>query len=379
MATRRNRTAERARAAAITSVGVLAGGGDAPGMNAVIRAVVRTALGLGWKVHGIRNGFEGLLSPDGVQPLEVESIRGILPQGGSILGASGRANPFELPETERGKTGTRDASERVLARVRELGLDALVVLGGQRTFRIAHRLAEKGLPLVGVPKTISNDVEETVITFGFDTAVATATDALDRLHTTAKSHERVMVVEVTGRETGWIALHAGIAGGADAILIPEVPFDLETICRKVDARYRERRNFAIIVAAEGATPKSGKLLSVGPPEAGRDLRLGGIGAWLAEQLERRTGREARSLALGHLLRGGSPTTFDRLLGTRLGAAAVRLLAAGVLGHMVALRPPQVVSVPLARAAESLRRVPLDGDTVLSARALGISFGDEGVH
>jgi 6-phosphofructokinase 1 len=270
-----------------------------------------------------------------------------------------------------------DRSDDVMRNFRALGLDALIAIGGDGTLGIAERFRRKGMPIVGVPKTIDNDIPATVVTFGFDTAVSTATDALDKLHTTAESHKRVMVVELMGRYTGWIALHAGVSGGADVILIPEIPFDLEKVCESIQVRERAGREFSIVVAAEGAIAREGRRIVRGPREAGREQRLGGVGEWLALEITRRTGKETRELVLGHLQRGGQPTTFDRLLGTRFGAAAMRMVAEGRFGAMVALDPPKVLAVPLARAVGHgrMKKVPLDSDILQSARDMGIGFGD----
>jgi 6-phosphofructokinase 1 len=361
----------------IRRIGVSTGGGDAPGLNAVIRAAVKTALNLGWEVVGIRRGFDGLFLPRMAMPLTARAVAGILHMGGTILGTTNRGNPFEYRTRVGKQTVVKDVSGTVLRRVHELGLDAIVVIGGDGTLQIAKRLYDMGVPVVGVPKTIDNDMPGTVITFGYDTAVSTATEALDKLHSTAESHRRTMVVEVMGRYAGWIALNAGVAGGADIILIPEIPFDLDVVCRKVEERYRRKRNFAIVVVAEGAKPTDGQMFTKAHGDTGRqEVLLGGVGQFVADEINKRTGRETRSLVLGHLQRGGQPTTFDRLLGTRFGAAAIRLIAEGGFGRMVCLRPPNIESVPLAEVAVGKPRlVPLDSDTILSARAMGISFGD----
>jgi 6-phosphofructokinase 1 len=361
----------------VNRIAVNTGGGDAPGLNAVIRAVVRAAEPLGWKVFGIEKGYAGVVSGKGVRPLTRASVRGILNQGGSILGTNNRGNPFQYPITVRGRTIVRDVTDKVIRRMRHRGIDALVAIGGDGSLSIAARLWEKGFPVVGVPKTIDNDLVGTVVTFGFDTAVCTATDALDKLHSTAESHERVMVVEVMGRNAGWIALNAGVAGGADVILIPEIPFTLNAVCRAVRARYRSGRRFCIVVAAEGAAPKGGKRYIKAPKTAGREhARLGGIAEALARDIQKRTRRECRSIVLGHLLRGGSPTTFDRLLCTRFGAAAVRFIHEGRFGQVVALDPPDIVPFPLKEVAGRQKTVPVNGDVVQAARAMGIAFGDE---
>jgi 6-phosphofructokinase 1 len=349
-------------------LGILTGGGDCAGLNAVIRAVFRTAHNLGWEVLGIEESFGGLLQTRKTRLLKPKDVRGILHTGGTILGASNRGNPLRFPvKTSDGLT-YRDRSDEVLENFRALGLDGLVVVGGDGTLSIALALSRKGLPVVGVPKTIDNDLMGTAITFGFDTAVSVATEALDRLHTTASSHRRVMVLEVMGRNVGWIALHAGVAGGADVILIPEIPFDIEAVVEKIRERNRLGRNFSIVVVAEGATPVGGMKVFREKAGKGYEGRLGGIGEQVAEQVDRRTKQECRSLVLGHLQRGGQPTNFDRLLGTRFGSAAVRLARDGGWGRMVALAPP-------TKAVGRLKRVPKSSDIVRAARDLGISFGE----
>ncbi len=356
-------------------IGILTGGGDCPGLNAVIRAAVKTALNAGCEIYGIREGFAGLLAPKtSVHPLRPEDVKGILNIGGTILGTTNRGNPFAFPVRQGKKWVEKDRSDEALANFKKLGLDALIAIGGDGSLGIAKRFFEKGLPVIGVPKTIDNDIAATVITFGFDTAVSTATDAIDKLHSTAESHKRVMVVEVMGRYAGWIALHSGVAGGADVILIPEIPFRLEHVAAKIQARYAAGREFAIVVAAEGAAPE-GEALRTRGKKVGQEVRLGGIGQFLSTEIERLTGRESRSLVLGHLQRGGQPTTFDRLLATRFGSAAVRLAREGFFGQMVALDPPHIKSVPLHEALGQMNRVPLTSDVIRAARDMGISFGD----
>lgn len=348
------------------------GGGDAPGLNAVIRAAVLAAVHRGWECFGIRRGFASLLGGEPPIPLGPNEVRGITHLGGTILGTSNRGNPLKWRQQRPdGTWEERDRSEELLDSFRTYRFDALIAIGGDGTLGIAHALCKKGLPVVGVPKTIDNDVQGTVATFGFDTAVATATDAIDKVHSTAESHERVMVVEVMGRHAGFIALNAGIAGSADVILIPEIPFDIDKVCDKIRRREAEGRHFSIVVAAEGATPKGGTVSLIDPEHA----RLGGIADKVAHSIEKMTGKETRSLVLGHLQRGGSPTTFDRLLALRFGAAAVRLVAERKFGMMVALQPPRIVPVPIAEAITTPRRVPLDSDTIATARDLGTSFGD----
>ncbi len=353
-------------------IAISTGGGDAPGLNAVIRGAVLAAVHRGWECVGIRRGYSGLLGEDRVVPLDATAVRGITHLGGTILGTTNRGDPFRWPEQcPDGTWAQRDRSDELVAAFRALGLDALIAVGGDGSLRIARRLQDKGIPVVGVPKTIDNDVGGTVSTFGFDTAVQTATDAIDKLHSTAESHERVMVVEVMGRHAGWIALHSGIAGSADVILIPEIPFDLDKVCVKIRAREAEGRHFSIVVVAEGAAPKGGTVSLVDPVHE----RLGGMGDKVASSIQEMTGKETRALVLGHLQRGGSPTTFDRLLGLRFGAAAVRTIAEGQFGRMVALRPPSIAAIPIDEALAKPKRVPLDSDTIATARDLGISLGD----
>jgi len=348
------------------------GGGDAPGLNAVIRAAVLTAVHRGWECLGVRRGFGSLLGESELMPLGPNEVRGITHLGGTILGTSSRGNPLKW-RTQRpdGSWEERDRTQELFDSFRANRLDALIAIGGEGTLGIAFDLWKKGLPIVGVPKTIDNDVGGTVATFGFDTAVATATDAIDKLHSTAESHERVMVVEVMGRNAGFIALNAGVAGSADVILIPEIPFDLNKVCDKIRRREAEGRHFSIVVVAEGAVPKGGSVSLIDPAHE----RLGGIADKVAHSIEQMTGKETRSLVLGHLQRGGGPTTFDRVLALRFGAAAVRLVAEGKFGMMVALQPPRIVPVPIAEAIATPRRVPLDSDTITTARDLGTSFGD----
>jgi phosphofructokinase-like protein len=353
-------------------IAISTGGGDAPGLNAVIRGVVLAAVNRGWACVGIRRGFDGLLGDDQVIPLGPAEVRGITHLGGTILGTTNRGDPFKWrSQRPDGTWVERDRSDELVAAFRARGLDALIAIGGDGSLNIALRLMAKGIPVVGVPKTIDNDVGGTLATFGFDTAVATATDAIDRLHSTAESHERVMVVEVMGRHAGFIALHAGIAGSADVILIPEIPFDIAKVCDKIRRREAEGRHFSIVVVAEGAAPKGGSVSLIDPEHQ----RLGGIADKVAHSIEQMTAKETRSLVLGHLQRGGSPTTFDRLLGLRFGAAAVRLIAERKFGYMVALQPPTIAAVPLKEALAAPKRVPLDSDTIATARDIGISLGD----
>ncbi len=353
------------------------GGGDAPGLNAVIYAVVHACYRRGWEVYGSRSGYKGLLDMDELVRLEVEDVEGIYSTGGTILGSTNKGDPFSMPvENLAGEFTVVDVSEKILNNFKRMGFDCHIAIGGDGSLEIAHRFAEKGMPVVGVPKTIDNDLEATDRTFGFDTAVSTATEALDKLHSTAKSHDRVMVVEVMGRDSGWIALYSGISGGADALLIPEIPFDMQKVCEKIMDNALHEKNYAIVVVAEGACAAGGKVISKGNGEIGRsEVLLGGIGEWVADEIRTRTGKDTRSLVLGHLQRGGSPTTFDRLLAMRFGAAAVRLVEEGIFGHMVALTSPNMSSVPLEAAVKSRKMVDLNNDKVLTARELGICLGD----
>lgn len=358
-------------------IGVLTGGGDAPGLNAVIRAVVKTAQNdYGCEVLGIRNGYDGFLNPDGLIPLGQDEVRGILPRGGTILGTANRGNPFARKVVRDGVEVVEDTSGEVIAAIHRLGLDALVVIGGDGTLHISQELYDRGVPVVGVPKTIDNDISGTEVTFGFDTALTTATEAIDKLHTTAESHHRVMVLELMGRDAGFIALHSGVAGGADVILIPEIPFDYERVAEKVRRRQQVGRHFSIIAVSEGAKPSDGEqVFRVGGDEV-YVPRLGGIAQKVGEYVEKATGSETRVTVLGHLQRGGTPTPFDRWLATRYGSSAVRLAAAGGFGRMVALRNAQIVDIPLLESVSALKRVDVNGDAVRTARAIGISFGDD---
>jgi ATP-dependent phosphofructokinase / diphosphate-dependent phosphofructokinase len=357
-------------------IGILTGGGDAPGLNAVIRAVVKTAIyEFGCEVFGIRDGYDGFINEKGIISLSVEDVRDILTRGGTILGAANRGNPYARKVIRDGKEMTVDVSDEILKGIERLNLDALLVLGGDGTLRIAHELYEKGAPVIGVPKTIDNDIGGTEATFGFDTAVSIATEALDRLHTTAESHHRVMVLELMGRDSGFIALHAGIAGGSDVILIPEIPFKFESVVAKVRERVELGYLFSIVAVSEGAKPLGGsQVFSRGGDEI-YVPRLGGIGHLVGEYIEKQ-GFETRVTVLGHLQRGGTPTPFDRWLGTRYGAAAVRLAARGGFNRVLALRGGQVVDISLEESIASPKRVDINGDAVITARGMGISFGDE---
>ncbi len=363
-------------ASPIRRIGVLTGGGDCPGLNAVIRAVVKTVVNeYDWEVLGIEDGFEGLIQPGKVRPLTLADVRGILPRGGTILGTTNRANPFHYEVEVDGELKLFDVSDDVVRHAQVLGIDALVVIGGDGSLCIAHELMQKGLKVVGVPKTIDSDLQGTVITFGFDTAVNTAMDALDKLRTTAESHHRAIILEVMGRDAGWIALKAGIASGADVILIPEIPYDLDVVANKIARRNRSGSKFSIVVVAEGAKPVGGEAVYQAEREVGGVRRLGGIGEALAMQLRERCQVEVRVTVLGHLQRGGSPTAFDRLLASRFGTMAVHLVAEGKLGYMVALQDECIVAVPIAEAVAQQKFVPLESDILLTAFGLDICLGN----
>lgn len=369
--------------APIKRIAIMTGGGDAPGLNAVIRAVVLAAGGLGWECHGIRDGFNGLLAPgqclgDPVMLLSPASVHGIAHLGGTILGSTNRGNPMRYPVRRGdGSLAEVDRSDELAVLCRQRGFDALVAIGGDGSMTIAECLHRKGLRVVGVPKTIDNDLDRTLQTFGFDSAVGFATECIDRLHTTADSQHRVLVVEVMGRYAGWIALHAGMAGGAHAILLPEIPFDTATVAGAIHRRDTLGWRHSIVVVAEGALPQGGRREVLETAGVGRAERLGGIGAWVEARLAELSGKECRSVVLGHLLRGGSPSAFDRVVAARFGAAAVRALADGQSGVMVTLDGQAIGAVPLAEVAGRTRRVPVDGDTVRTARELGICLGDGG--
>ena len=356
-------------------IGIVTGGGDCPGLNAVIRAVAKTAAKRGWETLGILGGYDGLLSPQKFITLDYKALDGLLVRGGTILGTANRGQ-FSAKtghgETRQLPKELMDATKRGME---ELGITALVSVGGDGSLTIAQQMHEAGIPIVGVPKTIDNDLAATTITFGFDSAVACATDALDRLHTTAESHNRVMVLEVMGRYAGWIAIYAGLAGGADVILIPEIPFHYESVCAAVMAREKKGKHFTLIVAAEGAKPAGGDYTITNAQELNREARLGGIGAVVAAEIEKRTGKETRAMVLGHLQRGGSPTFMDRVLCTLFGAKAVELITEGRFGRMVCHNGKFVESVPLAEATGRLRTVPLDEGFVHATRSLGICLGD----
>jgi ATP-dependent phosphofructokinase / diphosphate-dependent phosphofructokinase len=357
-------------------IAVLTGGGDAPGLNAVIRAVTKTAINVyGCDVFGILDGYDGFIAPAGVIPLTLASVRGILPRGGTILGTANRGNPFARKVMQGGKEVVIDVSDEIVKAIKDMHLDAVIVIGGDGTLRVGMELCGKGVPVIGVPKTIDNDVGGTEVTFGFDTALMIATEALDRLHTTAEAHHRVMVLELMGRDAGFIALHSGVAGGADVILIPEIPFKYDSIIKKVRDRAEAGSKFSLLAVSEGSKPLGGQEVYARSGDAVYVPRLGGIGQEVGKYIESR-GLEARVTVLGHLQRGGSPTAFDRWLATRYGAAAVRTAERGSFGRMVALRDSKVIDIPLGEALAVPKRVNLQGDAVATARGIGISFGDE---
>ncbi|HEX4684301.1 MAG TPA: ATP-dependent 6-phosphofructokinase [Gemmatimonadaceae bacterium] len=357
-------------------IAISTGGGDAPGLNAVIRAAVLSAINRGWEVLGIKRGFAGLMGEDEVVPLTKDSVRGIAHLGGTILRTTNRGNPFHYPRKQPdGSILEEDRSDELIASAKALGIDAIITIGGDGSLTIGKLLCDKGMRIVGVPKTIDNDVSGTITTFGFDTAVNTALEAIDKLHTTAESHDRVIVMEVMGRDSGFIALHAGVAGTADVILIPEIPYDIQKVCDKIMSRDRAGRHFSIVVVAEGAYPEGGTVSILGESLPGQARRLGGLCEPIAREIQRITGKETRSLVLGHLQRGGMPTGYDRLLATRFGGAAVRAVGEEKWGHMVALQSPHIVMIPIEEALREPKRVDPNHDTVLTARATGISFGD----
>jgi len=363
--------------AGISKIGILTGGGDAPGLNAVIRAATKAAiLDHGWNVVGIKDGFQGLIEPERTVSLTPESVRGLLPRGGTILGTTNRGNPFHYPENRNKNVIFADKSDLVLDRLQALGIDVLIVIGGDGSLSIARDFIQKGAKMIGVPKTIDNDILATDLTFGYSTAIATATEAIDKLHTTAESHHRVMVLEVMGREAGWIALESGISGGADVILIPEIPFRYEAIIRKIAERAEHDIKFSIVVVSEGAFPEGGEPIFQEVPvgKKGTVKRLGGVGERVAAEISRRLSVETRVTVLGHLQRGGAPIPFDRFLATRFGEAAVQLIAEGKFNHMVCLRGRKIDSVPIEKAVGANKLVDPNGQVVKMAEALGICLG-----
>lgn len=357
-------------------IGVLTGGGDCPGLNAVLRAIVKTAHNdYKMEVVGFEDGFKGLVE-NRYQMLTPETVSGILPKGGTILGTTNRDDPFSYLVKQEGKAVRVDMSQQAIDNLNLLRIEALIIIGGDGTLSIAKRFADMGLSVIGVPKTIDNDLPGTEVTFGFHTAVATATAAIDKLHTTAESHHRVMVLEVMGRYAGWIALYAGLAGGADVILIPEIPYDIQKVVAKIEERCQKNKKFSIVVVAEGAYPIGGSMVvKKTVSESPEPIRLGGIGNVVGEELENLTGMETRVTVLGHLQRGGSPTSYDRILATRYGVKAVHSVVVGSFGTMVAYRPPDMVNVDLREATKLIKKVDLDGELVKAARSLGICLGD----
>ena len=358
-------------------IGVLTGGGDCPGLNAVIRAVVKTAAHeYHDEVIGIRDGFSGLIN-NKMHPLDLPRVSGLISRGGTILGSSNRDNPFKYAEYINGNMREMDVSDRVIENIQKNKLDCVIVIGGDGTQSIAHQFAQKGVNVIGIPKTIDNDLGATEVTFGYDTAITTVMDAIDKIQTTAESHHRVMVVEVMGRDAGWIGVSAGIAGGAHIILIPEIPFNVENIAQKIYERKGRGKHFTVIVVAEGAKSAGGdRVIKRIVENSFEKVRLGGIGEFVASEIERITHVEARTTVLGHIQRGGSPSAFDRILATRYGSAAVVFAHEGKFDHMVALRTPDIVAVPLSEALHKMKNVEVDGNHVRTARRIGISFGDE---
>jgi ATP-dependent phosphofructokinase / diphosphate-dependent phosphofructokinase len=358
-------------------IAVNTGGGDAPGLNAVIYAVTMAAAQRGWEVHGIQQGYAGLFDSSKIVPLTPERVAGIMDRGGTILGTTNKGDPFHRPyERPDGIVEFRDDSDKLVTNFNRLGLDVLVALGGDGSLQLAHKLSQKGLQFVGVPKTIDNDLAMTQQTFGFDTAVTTATECIDKLHSTAAAHERVMVVEVMGRYAGWIALHSGAAGDADVILIPEIPYDLDKVCERLMENEIRGKRHGIVVVAEGAKARGGDQITKENVDVGRqEVMLGGVADYVAKEIHKRTGKETRSLVLGHLQRGGSPTTWDRLISLRFGAAAVRFIAEGKRNVMVAWQPPEMKAIPVTEVIGRTKLVPTDSDTVQTCRDLGICFGE----
>ena len=355
-------------------IAVNTGGGDAPGLNAVIRGVVLAAYRKGWDVYGIKYGYKGLVDTKQITHLTPESVWDITNIGGTILGSAIKDDPFRYPVKGHDENFiSTDISDTVVSNFKALGFDALIAIGGDGSLSIANKFLKKGVPVIGIPKTIDNDISSTDVTFGFDTAVNTATEAIDKLHTTARSHDRVMVVEVMGRYVGWIALYSGISGSADVILIPEIPFDINKVCNKIRQLELIGQNYAIVVVAEGAKPVGGEVTVIEKNPG--EVRLGGIGKKVADEIEEKTGKETRSIVLGHLQRGGAPTTFDRLLCLRFGTAAIRFVEAGKFGSMVALRSAEICAVPIEEAIGQMKTILLDSDIIQTARSLGISFGD----
>jgi len=356
-------------------IAINTGGGDAPGLNAAIRAATLAALRRGWEVYGIENGYGSIYTDEPFVKLTEKSVRGITLMGGTILGTANKGNPFEMPyKKEDGTWDTKDVSDHLMQTFDDYGIDALVAIGGDGSMRIANKLVNKGLNIVGVPKTIDNDIWGCDVTLGFDTARSIATEAIDRITTTAESHQRLMVVEVMGRYAGWIALLSGLASTADVILMPEIPFTYDSIIEKIEERKSKGKHYTMIVVAEGATPKGGELVTKGKT-LGQEVQLGGIAQQVAAELTERTGQESRSVVLGHLQRGGSPTTYDRLISLRFGAAAIRCVQEKDFNKLVVLQDNKLTSIPINEVANKMKSVPLDSDTVQTARDIGICLGD----
>lgn len=356
------------------NVAINTGGGDAPGLNAAIRAATLAGLKRGWNIYGIKNGYGSLFTDEPFIPLDAASVRGITLQGGTILGTVNRGNPFEMSfKNDDGIESIQDHSDKVMQVFDEYNMDALIAIGGDGSMRIAGKLVQKGLKIVGIPKTIDNDIYGCDVSLGFDTAVTTATEAIDKLTTTAESHHRLMTVEVMGRNAGWIALHSGLSASADVILIPEISFDYLSIVQKIEERERKGRNYTIIVVAEGAKQKNGNVVTT--KKSGDQIKLGGIADKVGKELNKRTGKESRSLVLGHLQRGGSPTTYDRLISLRFGAAAIRCIQAGDFNKLVTINNDGLFSVPITDIAGKTKQVPLNSDTLQTARDIGICMGD----
>lgn len=356
-------------------IAINTGGGDAPGLNAAIRAATMAALRRGWEVVGICNGYGSLFTETPFVKLTAESVRGITMQGGTILRTANRGNPFEMPyQRSDGSWDVEDRSDHVVEVFRKHGIDVLIAIGGDGSMAIADKLSKKGVKVVGIPKTIDNDIPSCDTTLGFDTAVSTATEAIDRLTTTAESHQRIMVVEVMGRYAGWIALHSGLSASADVILLPEIPFRVEPILNKLEQMTESGRDYLIVVVAEGSMEKGGERFVKGK-KAGQAEQLGGVGEYLEKELADRSGKESRSIVLGHLQRGGTPSTYDRLISLRFGAAAIRAVEQEKWNHLVVLKQNRIVQIPISEIAGKIKTVPLDGDTIQTARDLGICLGD----
>lgn len=356
-------------------IAINTGGGDAPGLNAAIRSATLSAIRRGWEVFGIRNGYGSLFTDTPFLPLDAAAVRGITMRGGTVLGTANRGNPFQMPSMgEDGTARLVDRSDEVVSLFREHRIDVLVAIGGDGSMRIANRLRQKGVRVVGVPKTIDNDIWGCDVSLGFDTAVNTATDAIDKLTTTAESHQRIMVIELMGRHAGWIALHAGMAASADTILIPEIPFSLDAVARHIRQRDADGQTYSLVVVAEGAFERGGQVLIKGQ-SLGQSPQLGGIADHLADRLEELTGKESRSIVLGHLQRGGTPSPYDRLISLRFGAEAIRSIEEGDLDKLVVMRENRLERIPISETADRTKTVPLDGDTIRTAREIGIELGD----